>query len=621
MPRAPYRDNVYETAKKGGDHGRNKRKHRERPCPNPPAAPTGVTFTFKAREAKTHLEFSGKVKWNAVTEDEQGHKIPGGTVEIDHYEIQVQPTDAAGVPKETEDGHSRVRRYHKKAVKGIRVVDAKMYSGTTAVFTTKKAHGFDVDEIVRVQDVKPSAYNGKWTVTNVPTSSTFRADIGTTANDLEQEGTVEGEPDPNYNIIIEHLSNPKKWYWQARVRAWDNKQCPSDWSPWTTPALPWTGANPKPPAPTNLDLDFEDVDKTRFERWAAFLRFDEVTDFDYPGEPADDEEDVSRYAGQLQVSNDGSTAVGRTRRKVVEAKDEDADSEAHIKFMRIKGTRWYRGRVRSIDRFNRRSVWTAWTAWQKPGQEVPPSPLNVKIRDKGKASIALDWDAPTEPGDDDEVNEEIEHFQVQIATSPAFGQSVLYAWDKRVTGEKKAIMVKTGDRGLTFYGRVRSVSSERVKGVWIPATLNGNSSEGATADGVTLEEDKEIATWTKSGEVEAKHYGQLWTAHRRYRFKKARVRFGRHDSATHPADGCPQGSSAIIQVFWHSNDESTQSKVFEADARLVVNANTHKDSTWAADGWLITTIEEDEHLSVKVTQVGSTAPGEDMVVHMVMVPD
>ena len=129
-----------------------------------------------------------------------------------------------------------------------------------------------------------------------------------------------------------------------------------------------------------------------------------------------------------------------------------------------------------------------------------------------------------------------------------------------------------------------------------------------------------IATWTKNGAVEAKHYDHLWMADRRYKFKKVRVRCGRHDSGTHPADGCPTGADLIVQVFLHNTDESTQTKLFSSDNRLVVTASTHKDTAWAAD-MTTTHIEEDEALSIKVTQVGSTTPGQDLVVQVVMVPD
>jgi hypothetical protein len=581
-----------------------------------------VQLTFKVREAKTHLEFSGKVKWNGVFEDEMGQKIPGQGVEIDHYEGQWGYCDVSGnwLADDTEDGAPRIRRFHKKSVKGVRVTNATIVSGTTAEFTTKKAHGFVVDEVVRVQDVKPNAYNGKWTVLAAGLTTTkFRADISASPADLENEGTVEGQPDPNYNFVIEHFSRPKIWYVTTRVRAWDDKNCPSDWSSWTNPALPWTGADPKPPIPANLDLDFEDVEKGRFERWVAFLEFDEVLNFDYPGTPADDEDDLSRYAAQLQVSQDGSTAVGRTRRKTVEAKDEDADTRAHIKFGRIKGSRYYRGRVRSIDRFNRRGDWSAWTPWQKPGQEVPPSPLLVTIKEDTKDRVVLDWDTPTEPGDEDEINEEIEHFQVQIATAASFGPSVRYAWDKRVTGTKKSIHIRKADQDGTFYGRVRSVSADGVKGTWIPATINGNSNPGATADGITLERDKIIETFTLPSPLVVGHFDRLWTAEHDYKFKRVKVRFGRHDPATHPSDGCPQGSAAILQVFWHNEDETSQAKLFALDDRLSVAANTHKDVGWAED-LLVTAIAKNEHLSVKCTQIGSTVAGSGGIVQVVMVP-
>lgn len=624
MSRGNFSDGVYEVAQKGGHHGSNKRKHRERPCPNPPAAPTGLTVTAAAREAKTHLEFSGKIKWNGVFEDEQGHKIPGGGVEIDHYEGQwgYSTTSPSITWAETEDGHPRIRRFHKKSVKGVRVIDATIISGTTAEFTTKKAHGFVADEVVRVQDVKPSAYNGKWTVlASGLTTTKFRADIGAAPAALENEGTVEGQPDPNYDFIVEHLSRPRQWYVTARIRAWDNKNCPSDWTSWTTPLNVWTGADPTPPTPSNVDVDWDKGDKAgRFSRWDAIVEWDEVVNFDYPGTPADDEEDVSRYALQFQSSLDGGTTVLRTRKFEKEAKDEDGDTRVEKAIKAIDSKKWYRARVRTIDRYNRRGTWSSWTTWEKPGQDVPSTPLNVSIHEGTKDGVVLKWDPPLESSNENVIDEELEHFQAQIATSSAFGPSVIYAWDKRITSSQKRFHIKLEDQDAAYYGRVRSVSFDGIPSAWIPATRLGNSNVGASPDGVNLLRDKVRVDFTVSGDVEAKHYDTLWPADRRYKFKRVRVRFGRHDSSTHPADGCPQGQAAVVQVFWHDEDETTQDKLFSNDSRLTVQPSTHRDSVWA-DDITRTHIEENEHLSVKVTQVGTTAPGSDMVVSVIMVPD
>src|SRR4030095_12574316 len=312
-------------AHKGGKHSGHRNKHPSPPSPNPPAAPTGLAFTFKVREKKTHLEYSGKIKWNGVFEDEQGHKIPGGGVSIDHYEGKYWPTDAAGVALEQEDGDTRVRRFHKQSVKGLKIQNAVMISGTIAEFTTKKAHNFVVGEKVRVQDCKPTQYNGRFTITTLPSATKFRGDIGTAApKDLEDEGTVEGEPDPNYNIVIEHIPNPKKWYWKAKVRAWDNKQCPSDWAE-VGPFKPSQEARPEPPAPSFISLTFDRKGGKKHNAFRGVVKFNDVGFWDIPG--FDQEDDVAQYRIKVQVSPDGTTDWRKLDNKTVRDQD-DEDEDA-----------------------------------------------------------------------------------------------------------------------------------------------------------------------------------------------------------------------------------------------------------------------------------------------------
>jgi hypothetical protein len=291
-------------ARKGGKHAHHRNKHPSRPCPNPPAAPNNLTFTFKVREKRTHLEYSAKIKWDGVFADEQGHKIPGGGVQIDHYQGQYWPTDSSGNPIESEDGHARVRRFHVASVKGIKVIDAKIISSSIAEFTTKKAHNFVVGEIVRVQDVDPSGYNGKFPVMSAGLTATkFRADVGTAPpKDLENEGTVEGEPDPNYDIVIEHIPNPKKWWWKAKVRAWDNKQCPSDWAE-VGPFKPTQEARPQPPAPGYVSLTFDRKGGKKHNAFRGKVKLTPVGFWDIPGFDAED--DVSRYNVRVQVRRRG----------------------------------------------------------------------------------------------------------------------------------------------------------------------------------------------------------------------------------------------------------------------------------------------------------------------------
>jgi microcystin-dependent protein len=391
-------------AHKGGKHAHHRNKHPGRPCPNPPAAPTGLAFTFKVREKKTHLEYSGKIKWNGVFEDEQGHKIPGGGVEIDHYEGVYWPTDNAGVPYEQEDGDVRVRRFHKKSVKGIKVTDAKMISGSIAEFTTKKAHGLVIGEIVRVQDCKPTQYNGRLTVLSAGLTATkFRADIGVAApKDLEDEGTVEGEPDPNYNIVVEHIPNPKKWWWKAKVRAWDNKNCPSDWAE-VGPFKPTQEARPQPPAPGFVSLTFDRQGGKKHNAFRGKVKISPVGFWDIPG--FDNEDDVARYRVKVQVSADGLTNWSKHAMLHVRDSDDEKDEDANILliFHNVRRRNFYRVWLASEDRFHRAGDY----AGPYPSSVgigvggTPDSVNNVTVTAPTPRRLVAKWDEPNQPEDID----------------------------------------------------------------------------------------------------------------------------------------------------------------------------------------------------------------------------
>lgn len=440
-------------AKKGGKHSHKRGKHPGRPCPNPPAAPTGLAMTFKVREKKTHLEFSGKIRWNGVFEDEQGHKIPGGGVEIDHYEGMYWPTDATGQPIENEDGHARVRRFHKKSVKGVKVVDAEMISGTTAEYTTKKAHGLVVGEIVRVQDVKPGGYNGKFTITTVPSNTKFRADIGVSGLiDLEDEGTVEGQPDPNYNIVIEHFPNPRKWFWVAKVRAWDNKNCPSDWSQ-TAPLKPGQEARPEPPAPTFISLTFDRKGSGHHNPWRGVVKFNDVGLWDIPG--FDDEDDVARYRVKIQVSPDGFSDWRKLDTKSIRDRDdEDEDAVRTVVFHKVRRGRFYRVWLASEDRFNRTGDYQGpYPSSVGTGIGGAPNAVNnVQVKRPAPRRFVATWDEPNEP-------EDVDYYKVEW-----WRRNPLTLMEtNRSRNRNDVYRVPEADKGKTHFVKVYAVDQDNVE--------------------------------------------------------------------------------------------------------------------------------------------------------------
>jgi hypothetical protein len=492
-----------------------------------------------------------------------------------------------------------------------------------------KAHSLAVGDKVHVRNCKPqTGYNSvvgtPWTVTTVPDTKTFRVTGGSSglADCTNPGAAIESEEDPDkLHIVTRTLPRPKKWCWQTRVRAVDKDDCEGNWSAWTpSPPLttPFVGADPQPPVPSGLQLDFDKLEKARHARWQGRVRWNEVQNFDYPGTPADDEVDVSRYHWQVQVSKDQIVGDDQLYRSgtTKEAQDEDDNDLVRIRFAIRNKKWWFRARVRSIDRFNRRSAYTSWTSWQQPGNELPPAPTLVTIFEGSADRVVMEWTAPPDPDDGDFIHVDIDHFQAQISKQVGFGTP--YRFDRQVPGERKAFKVKDIDTPDIFYGRVRSVNSDREKSAWIPATIGGNSVAGTTPDGVIIggKGEKYVVTFTKPGTVLEKHYDVLWVSPRKLKFVKCRARVGRHDPATHPADGTPSGGSCQVNWWLHSADDSSAIKIFDTDDRLKITAGTHKDTNWL-DVFNVLTILENESLSVKVPLASGAM---NLVTQMILEP-
>lgn len=422
------------------------------------------------------------------------------------------------------------------------------------------------------------------------------------------------------HVIFQELEKPKKQHYQARARILDKDERFSNWSDWTSPQLPFQTALPKPPAPFNVILDFfSDVDKSRDEKWRTRVRWDEVTFWDVPG--GDNEEDVARYAIRVQVSNDGAIGNDKMMHFIKEAKDNDADTTAQIVFHVRHRKWWYRASVRTIDKWNRRGDWSAWTAWQKPTQEAPPNPDDVTIHDNSLDSVVLDWDAPPEPANPDIIHIDVRYFQVQIASNPTF--SPVHKFDREVHGERRRFHIKKADRGKTFYGRVRSMNADDDPGDWIAGRINGNSSPFADPDGVKIKSARYTMAWTLNGNAQAKLYKQMHPVPFDSKIIGAVIRAGDHDAATHPNDGCPTGSSLQANLRILNLADDTNRAVFDNDSRLKIPAGKHKDTLFLDDGdsaWAHQLVDKGESIGVKIATIGSSDPGSDIVVVATLAP-
>jgi hypothetical protein len=584
-----------------------------------------VTFVATATEALTHLRFTGKVKWNEVNTDQQGHRT-----KIGRYDIQLRVTNAAGTPIENEDLVPRLRM-HLKAPPRIHELSAITNpSGSTFRISTRGKHGMVIGDNFKIRGCKdPNDYNSTvgfpFSVASVVDDNTLTCvgdASGLAACENPGELVEAEENDDKLHIIVGVLHRPRTWYWQARVRAVDESGCRGNWTAWTSPLLPWTGADPGPDTPSNLQLDFDKVEQVHHAKWRMRMQWDEVRNFDYPGTPADDEPDLSKYVWQLQTSDDGVVGDDWTRKGVIEANDDDADTYVRKAILIRNPRNWHRFRVRSVDRFNRRSAWSAWTSWQRPNREVPPRPTDVTIFDASLDRVVLDWDAPDDPEDGDEIHPDIHHFQAQISTSSSFAS--IYKRDRFIAGERRAFKIPRADRDLTFYGRVRSVNSDKEKSSWIPATDVGNNDPGATPIGVRIGKgDKFVLPFSIRGTVTVGKKRPLWTAPDDYRLIRINIRAGDHDAGTHPDDGCPTGSPLEANLRVHDVDDTTETPVLSADTRLKIPAGSHKDSVMVEDDdtdWNVTQILKGESLGVRIATVGSTNPGEDLQINVVLEP-
>ena len=68
-----------------------------------------------------------------------------------------------------------------QAAMPVRTASSASSSGYVATVTTSAAHGFTIGDVVEVAGILPDAYNGRWRVDSVPTTTTFTYGILTSA--------------------------------------------------------------------------------------------------------------------------------------------------------------------------------------------------------------------------------------------------------------------------------------------------------------------------------------------------------------------------------------------------------------------------------------------------------
>jgi hypothetical protein len=365
-------------------------------------------------------------------------------------------------------------------------------------------------------------------------------------------------------------------------------------SPWLEPPLDYTTMKRTDvPAPTGVSLSFDRKEKNRHNPIRCIVTCDEVKN--HCGD------DVDYYVFQLWRWDPVNWSLLDTepvQKAKVEAKDEDANTTVKAIFTNVRQKGWYVARVRAISDRHR----SKWSAFSSPGSAsdsvAPPTPLNVTIHDKATNRIVIDWDAPSDDNDSEQIHPDIAYFQIQLSTSSGF--SSIYKFDRYHIGTSRSWKIRESDLGETFYARVRSVDGSGNKSSWVPATIIGNSSPSATPDGATVGTGKTILTFTIAGDAQVKVYKPRTRAEEDMTIKRVTGDF----------DDVPTGADLIIDILVGGVS------IFSSQANMlhIQDGGDGKGTTTAIAN---PNISEGQSIKVSVVQVGTNQPGGNGTVRLV----
>lgn len=133
--------------------------------------------------------------------------------------------------------------------------------------------------------------------------------------------------------------------------------------------------------------------------------------------------------------------------------------------------------------------------------------------------------------------------------------------------------------------------------------------------------------FTITGTIATGDYGPMWRVDRDYWVAKVIMNVGRHDTDTHPDDGTPSGAAIVANMRRVSVDLSTDVAILASDTRLHIAVDHHQDAiNNSEDGGFvegdfnINRLNEGQHVYPRISQVGSSRPGNNLVVTIVLVP-
>jgi hypothetical protein len=213
---------------------------------------------------------------------------------------------------------------------------------------------------------------------------------------------------------------------------------------------------------------------------------------------------------------------------------------------------------------------------------------------------------------------------VDLTPSPNVWSAV-YAKDR--TGANRAsFKIPEADFGVVFYGRVQAVDSAFNRSAFVPATVAGNSDPDADGDGATINTGGGmiVATFTKPGDLRVRHYPYKWVnlTGGTLTFHKAIATCGDRENDI----GHPEGDDIKLNLRrWEDPNVNGHDPIFDNggggddDTRLTIEDGQYKDTN-GPTSFDITSLLNGEAMTVKVTNVGSSAPGRDLEVQVFMRP-
>jgi hypothetical protein len=524
-------------------HGESRKKrHRKRPCGgNEPATPSGLSFDWDVVEKHRHRRLSVSLEWNPVRTN-----TAGAQSFMRRYRVQLQRSLDGGT---TTAGKTRKWLINETTV--TKITAAVITSGTTAEFTLDRKHDYEVGDVAVVSGMTPAGYNGTFTVTAVPSSTKFRANIGASPG----AGTAFGETHENTHRVDIRSVRKHVWY-RFRVQAENKDGCVGDWSGWTS----WTLANDHNPPPSPLLVKGFTNSTNRL-----------VVDWDPPLAYLPIEGTASVTSGTAAVVGVGTsfqTQVGRGDTIKLDAETFNVLSITDDTHLTLAT-----------------NAVTTHTA-AIPYQEEPDPDVAFYQVWVGTSTTVLNSSLYKR---DRYCHVTKKSFRVADADAG----TVFYLYVRSVDA--------SGNRSAWIPATAAGNSSSG-------ATPDGFAI-GAGGGGFI------VATFSKAGKLRAKHYSnKRWTnaTDQTLYLKRARLTVGDKESSTGAPTGSAVKMNLrrwLADESAHAPVFDTGAGA-DRDDRLTVAAGTYKDTTNPND-FDITSLLNGQELSVKVTQVGSGFPGED----------